>query len=118
MLVLISAVAACGGSSDEGTGEGVTTPGDVIRSKTTGDVVVRGSILVEPDGTMVLCDGFRESSPPTCVGDQLVVEGLDEADVPGLHQPDGSAVAWSDRVLRVRGTASGRTLRADSVTVA
>lgn len=59
-------------------------------------VRVIGSLLVDPEGTVLLCDALAESFPPQCGGERLEVIGLDVESVPNLEE--GNGVRWAGSV--------------------
>jgi hypothetical protein len=65
-------------------------------------LIVRGHVLIEPDGTAWYCEMLTDSAPPQCAGQRLAFDGLDligEADMVrgwGVEELDG--VRWSDEV--------------------
>ena len=85
-------VIADGGGSEPGI-----TVGDALGHQATDDLVsVTGSLLVDADGTVMLCEALAESFPPQCGGERIAVRGLDPTAVAGL-QSEGD-VSWSDSV--------------------
>ena len=60
------------------------------------EVLVNGSLVIDPDGVVLLCDALAESFPPQCGGARLEVQGLDPAGRPDLQ--DANGVRWLDRV--------------------
>ena len=72
----------------------------------------------EPDeGATVLCDLLGESFPPTCVGPQLVTNGMDINSLPGVETTaPGDFVApatWTARPVEVTGTLADGALQVD-----
>jgi hypothetical protein len=57
---------------------------------------VRGSLFVEGNGRMLLCEAIAESFPPQCGGQRLEVVGLDLATIAGLQSANG--VRWAEAV--------------------
>jgi hypothetical protein len=60
------------------------------------EVLVNGSLVIDPDGVVLLCDALAESFPPQCGGARLEVRGLDPAGQPDLQEANG--VRWLDRI--------------------
>lgn len=111
-------LAACGGTGDDPpTSAGgdltadpvlviaagpITEPGmsvaDALGHRATDDLVtVSGTLFVDADGTVRLCDAIAESFPPQCGGERIVVQGLDLDAVAGL-QTEGD-VSWAEGVI-------------------
>jgi hypothetical protein len=85
-----------------GTADG---PGLAIREVPTGggsQLLVNGSLVIDPAGTAWLCEALGESFPPTCVGPRLRVVNLDDATAASLTA--GSGARWSDRPVQLFGT--------------
>jgi hypothetical protein len=65
-------------------------------------IIVRGYVLIEPDGTGWYCETLTNSAPPQCAGERLAFDGLDligEADLVqhwGVEELEG--VRWSDEL--------------------
>ncbi|MCA1588407.1 MAG: hypothetical protein LC744_07090 [Chloroflexi bacterium] len=58
-------------------------------------VLVNGSLFIDADGDVLLCEAIAESFPPQCGGARLAVEGLD----PGGQQLDeANGVRWAESV--------------------
>jgi hypothetical protein len=57
---------------------------------------VRGSLFVEGNGRMLLCEAIAESFPPQCGGRRLEVVGLDLATIAALQSANG--VRWAEAV--------------------
>jgi hypothetical protein len=82
------------GDPDVGSGLSVA---QALTHRATDDLVtVSGTLFVDPDGTVRLCDAIAESFPPQCGGDRIVVQGLDLASIAGL-QTEGD-VSWAEGV--------------------
>jgi len=67
-------------------------------------VLVNGSLFVDPDGVVLLCDAIAESYPPQCGGERIEVVGL------GLNDFEfqrASGVRWAEQV-QVAGTGRSR----------
>ena len=81
---------------EEGTasGPGISV-GDALGQMGGGPVLVNGSLLIDADGVMLLCDALAESFPPQCAGARLEVRGLDPTGHPDLQEANG--VRWLDR---------------------
>ena len=81
--------------------EGATASGPGITVEASleqmggGPVLVNGSLFIDPDGVVLLCDALAESFPPQCAGARLEVRGLDPAGQPDLQEANG--VRWLDR---------------------
>lgn len=113
LLVLLAACTDPGGvppASDPATGEPVLVIADgdpdvgsglsvaqALTHRATDDLVsVAGTLFVEADGTVLLCDAIAESFPPQCGGDRIVVQGLDLDSIANL-QTEGD-VSWAEGV--------------------
>lgn len=73
------------------------TVAEALTHGSTDDLVrVTGSLFVDPDGTVRLCDAYLESFPPQCGGDRIEVEGLD-LDTMERLQTEGD-VSWAEGV--------------------
>ena len=82
------------GDPDVGSGLSVA---QALTHRATDDLVsVAGTLFVDADGTVLLCDAIAESFPPQCGGPRIVVRGLDLASVPNL-QTEGE-VSWAEGV--------------------
>ena len=82
------------GDPDVGSGLSVA---QALTHRATDDLVsVAGTLFVDADGTVRLCDAIAESFPPQCGGDRLIVQGLDLGTVAGL-QTEGD-VSWAEGV--------------------
>lgn len=131
------ALAGCGGddgrTTDVSTDAGVTSvPETTVTTVPAGEPVTPAEAASMPDGTAVtvsayayepdegatvLCDRLGESFPPTCVGPQLVTNGLDINALPGVQTTaPGDFVApatWTDRPVEVTGTLADGALQVD-----
>jgi hypothetical protein len=135
VVVAIMALAGCGGddggASDVSTDAGVTAataatvpagePVTAAEAATLPDgteVTVRAYAFEPDEGATVLCDLLGESLPPTCVGSQLVTNGLDINRLPGVETTDpGDFVApatWTSRPVEVTGTLVDGALQVDA----
>ena len=119
-------LAACGGSTTDGTGgsnapaaAGVPTPGggltidEAIASTIPGPLAVKGYLVVSEDGSARLCDALLESYPPQCGGSSLTVEGLDLSTVEGLTEPNDPSLAqirWTESQISLLGDVEDGTL--------
>lgn len=77
---------------------------DAIAQTGAGPVLVNGSLIVNPDGTILLCSAMAESYPPQCGGTRLEVRGLDLSSIPDLQEANG--VRWADQAVQLFGTVS------------
>ena len=81
------------------TGSIASGPGisiaEAVNQAGQGPLLVNGSLFVDADGTVLLCDAIAESFPPQCGGTRLEVRGLDHAGVPDLQEADG--VRWAEQ---------------------
>lgn len=57
-------------------------------------LIVRGFVLIEPDGTGWYCQTLTDSAPPQCAGQRLAFDGLDLMDPAMFEELDG--VRWSE----------------------
>jgi hypothetical protein len=123
LVPLLVALAACGASGDaptdddatpppsasddagadpvlvivdgEPSGAGISVEEALGHGPTDDIVVVTGSLFVDADGTVRLCDAMAESFPPQCAGASMEVEGLDLA---SLDLDEGNGVRWAESV--------------------
>lgn len=84
----------------------VDGPGLSVGAALGGDgsrVLVRGMLLIDPDGTAWLCSALAESFPPQCAGERLEVVDLANATaLPELTVANG--VRWSEAEVGLFGT--------------
>ena len=110
------AVAACGGTSEEGGGPEITTnlmvdPGEVAGLEDGTEAVTQGILVIDVDTR--LCELLAESFPPQCAGDSAVIGGLQADTVVALQSPDdptAEGVKWTTYPLAVVGTVEGGIL--------
>ena len=76
--------------------DGITVEEALGHGPTDDLVTVTGSLFVDADGTVRLCDAMAESFPPQCGGARIVVEGLDLEAVDDL-QAEGD-VSWAESI--------------------
>lgn len=82
------------GEPDVGSGLSVA---QALTHQATDDLVtVSGTLFVQADGTVLLCDAIAESFPPQCGGDRMLVQGLDLDTIADL-QTEGD-VSWAEGV--------------------
>lgn len=82
------------GDPDVGSGLSVE---QALTHRATDDLVsVAGTLFVNADGTVLLCDAIAESFPPQCGGARIVVQGLDLDTIANL-QTDGG-LGWAEGV--------------------
>jgi hypothetical protein len=82
------------GDPDVGSGLSVA---QALDHQATDDLVsVAGTLFVDEDGTVHLCDAIAESFPPQCGGARIVVEGLDLDTIANLQTENG--VSWAEGV--------------------
>ncbi len=67
-------------------------------------VLVNGSLFVDADGVVLLCDAIAESYPPQCGGDRIEVVGLGLSD---FELKEASSVRWAEQI-QVAGTVRSR----------
>jgi hypothetical protein len=115
LVILVLTLAACGGPSASVPGEpppSATDPtltiadasgapdgpvlqvADAIANAGNDPMHVQGALVIDPDGTIRLCEALAESFPPQCAGARVVVEGLDLDSLGELQQ--GNGVRWLD----------------------
>lgn len=82
---------------DPGGDPGITVAEALTHGPTDDLVAVTGSLFVDPDGTVLLCDAIAESFPPQCAGERIAVTGLDLASVAGLQEENG--LRWAEGVV-------------------
>jgi len=84
-------------SGNRGGGDQGMTVAEALGHRATDDLVfVTGSLFIDPDGTVRLCDAIAESFPPQCGGERIVVQGLDPSGVANLQEESG--VRWAEGV--------------------
>lgn len=71
--------------------EAITAPG-----QPGSQLIVRGHVLIKPDGTGWYCETLTDSAPPQCAGERLEFHGLDLVDPAMFEELDG--VQWSEQV--------------------
>lgn len=76
------------------TGPGISIP-DAIEQAGGEPVLVNGSLFIDADGGVLLCDAIAESFPPQCGGTRLEVRGLDLA---GQLLEEANGVRWAESV--------------------
>lgn len=82
------------GDPDVGSGLSVA---QALTHRATDDLVsVAGTLFVDADGTVWLCDAIAESFPPQCGGERIVVEGLDLDTIANLETEGG--LSWAEGV--------------------
>jgi len=72
-----------------------------------GPIVVYGQLFDDGQG-LRLCSGLTRSLPPICVGEPLMVDGLDLASI-ALENHEGTM--WSTDAVVLEGVIDGDTLR-------
>jgi hypothetical protein len=77
-------------------GPGITVAEALTHGPTDDMVLVNGSLFIDADGTVVLCEAIAESFPPQCGGERIEVSGLDPGSVADLQEADG--VQWADSI--------------------
>lgn len=87
-------------------------PGDVLTVQEaidagTGQVRVRGYVLIAADGVTRLCTGLAGSYPPQCGAPTLIVQGLAAEAIPNRESAQG--VVWGGETT-LRGTLAGGVL--------
>lgn len=83
------------------TGPGITVPEALDQMGAGQPLLVNGSLFVDLDGEVLLCEAMAESFPPQCGGTRLLVEGLDLAGMPDLMEEGG--VRWSESGIQLLG---------------
>jgi hypothetical protein len=81
---------------EPGDGPGISVAEALTHGPTDDIVLVDGALLVDADGTVLLCEALAESFPPQCSGERLTVEGLDLSTVE-LEEANG--VRWAVGVV-------------------
>jgi hypothetical protein len=77
-------------------GPGISVPDAIASAGEVGEVLVNGSLFIDENGTVRLCDAIAESFPPQCGGARLEVRGLDLDAVPELQEANG--VRWAEGI--------------------
>ena len=83
-----------------GVGPGISVA-DALDSDSKDELLVKGWLVVDQDGTVRLCDALAESDPPQCAGASVRVEGLDLGSLEGLTSKGG--VTWSQQQVKLLG---------------
>lgn len=137
LLLVVVASVGCGGD-DAGDDGDVRTGDDADTTGTTGtsvdrgsavtvaevgdladgtSVTVRGHVFHPSEGATIMCDALGESFPPSCVGPQLVTNGLDVSSLPGLETSASedlvAPATWTSRPVEVTGTLADGALQVD-----
>ena len=109
ILVLLSACSLGRGGTPTPGGQGPATgvgPGisidEALASTSTEPLLINGWLVTSPQGEVRFCSALGESTPPTCAGSSLVVEGLDPSDAGPLAEADG--VQWSEESIQLLGS--------------
>ena len=110
ILILLSACSfgqAGVGTPNGGQGDSTAVgPGISIDEARASDsqepLLINGWLVVSPHGEVRFCSALGESSPPSCAGSSLVVEGLDPADAGKLAEAEG--VQWSEESIQLLGS--------------
>ena len=106
-LVLVAALAGCGGSDGNGSGERqVVDAATAIGLSSGTEVTARGFFSHEPDAIVPrMCTSLTGAYPPTCDMPSLPVSNLSEKDekkLPLTRDPETGAV-WSEREIQLDG---------------
>ncbi|MEP7082245.1 MAG: hypothetical protein ABI841_04625 [Chloroflexota bacterium] len=80
------------GAAADGPGISVT---DALAFLGGQAVLVNGTLFVDEEGGVRLCEAIAESFPPQCGGARLVVEGLDPS---GQQLEEANGVRWAESV--------------------
>jgi hypothetical protein len=84
--------------ADGEPGDAGLSVADALGHQATDDLVsVAGSLFVDADGGMLLCDAIAESFPPQCGGARIAVDGLDLSMIADLQEENG--VQWAESVV-------------------
>jgi hypothetical protein len=107
VLVVVSALAGCGGSGGNGSGEPqVVDAATAIGLSGGTEVTVRGFFSHETDAIVPrMCTSFTEAYPPSCDMPSLPVSNLSEKDenaLPLTRDPETGAV-WSQKEIELSG---------------
>lgn len=78
------------------TGPGISVSEALDQLGNEQPLLVNGSLFVDLDGNVVLCEAAAESFPPQCAGERLLVVGLDLAGIPELEEAQD--VRWAELV--------------------
>ena len=98
---------ACDGTDSEGAPRPVLSVEEAREYRGKDVIRVRGSVLIDDQGTARLCSSLAESDPPQCSGPSMLVRRLDPKALPKRSRSGG--VTWADRVT-LRGTVRGGVL--------
>lgn len=121
-------LAGCGDDGGRAVDDQVSTGGDapsgpvsVAEAVDLDDgtqVTVEGYVFEPDEGATVLCERFGESFPPTCLGAQLVVNGLDVSSLPNTQSTSGgdlvAPATWTEQPVEVSGTLTHGELQVDA----
>ena len=109
LLLVIALSVACGGddSNDLDTGDGQTEIGQALEAAEGSEVTVSGFLIVDRDGSTLLCSALLESSPPQCGGDRIGLLGFDASSVPNTLTSQSSSeirtARWTNSQITVTG---------------
>jgi hypothetical protein len=108
------ALGACGGNSDTPSPSppaSAVAPGisdeEAVKMHSSKPLRVNGTLFVLKS-EVLLCGAVAESYPPQCVGDRLVVQGLELSQVKGLNS--AGDVSWKDEPVQLLGVVADGTL--------
>jgi hypothetical protein len=105
-ILVVIAVAGCGGDGNGSDEPRVTDAATAIGLSGGTNVTVRGYFAHEPDAIVPrMCTNLTEAYPPSCEMPSLPVSNLseqDEADLPLTRDPETGA-RWSQREIELSG---------------
>ena len=102
-------------SAPEGPVSETVSVAEALELQDGTQVTVRAHVFQPNEGATILCDVFGESYPPTCVGPQLVTNGLDVSALPDLETSAANdqvaPATWTSAPVEVTGTLADGALQ-------
>ena len=108
LLLVITLSVACGGDSNElDAVDRKTEIGQAMDAVEGSKVTVSGFLIVDRDGSTLLCSALLESFPPQCGGDRIGLLGFDASSVPNTLTSQSSSeirtARWTNSQITVTG---------------
>lgn len=108
LLLVITLSVACGGDSNElDAVDRKTEIGQAMDAVEGSQVTVSGFLIVDRDGSTLLCSALLESFPPQCGGDRIGLLGFDASSVPNTLTSQSSSeirtARWTNSQITVTG---------------
>lgn len=83
------------------TGPGISVNEALAQAGSDQPLLVNGSLFIDAEGNVLLCEAMAESFPPQCGGGRLLVEGVELTGIPDLVEANG--VRWSESAVQLLG---------------